>query len=178
MRDFRSVIYIIGMLLCIEAVAMLIPMLIDILYKNSDWLFFFFSSFITFFIGLVLYFSFRQNKKKIKVREAFFLTLISWIIIAVFASLPFVYSSSNLNYSDAFFESIREDKEPLNNANWGRLATLTGIMGRTAVEEKREQEIKDIRSNNALRQSTLVIMFLKIFILNKRDCLRTRKNGT
>ena len=38
---------------------------------------------------------------------------------------------------DAFFESIREDKEPLNNANWGRLATLTCIMGRTAVEEKR-----------------------------------------
>ena len=106
MRDFRSVIYIIGMLLCIEAVAMLIPMLIDILYKNSDWQIFFFSSFITFFIGLVLYFSFRQKKNKIKVREAFFLTLISWIIIAVFASLPFVYSSSNLNYSDAFFESI------------------------------------------------------------------------
>ena len=106
MRDFRSVIYIIGILLCIEAVAMLIPMIIDILYKNSDWQIFFFSSLITFFIGLVIYFSFRQQKNKIKVREAFFLTLISWIIIAIFASLPFVYTSSNLNYSDAFFETI------------------------------------------------------------------------
>ena len=106
MRDFRSVIYIIGILLCIEAVAMLIPMLIDILYKNSDWQIFFFSSVITFFIGLVLYFSFRQNKNIIRVREAFFLVITSWIIIAVFSSLPFVYSSSNLNYSDAFFESI------------------------------------------------------------------------
>ena len=106
MRDFRSIIYIIGILLCIEAVAMLIPMVIDILYNNSDWQIYFFSGIITFFIGLVLYFSFRQNKNKIKVREAFFLTLISWIIIALFASLPFVYSSSNLNYSDAFFESI------------------------------------------------------------------------
>ena len=27
-------------------------------------------------------------------------------MIAVFASLPFIYSSSNLNYSNAFFESI------------------------------------------------------------------------
>ena len=106
MRDFRSVIYIIGILLCIEALAMLIPMAIDILYNNSDWQIFFFSSVTTFFIGLVLYFSFRQNKNKIKIREAFFLTIISWIIIAVFASLPFVYSSSNLNYSDAIFESI------------------------------------------------------------------------
>ena len=106
MRDFRSIFYIIGVLLCIEAVAMLIPMTVDILNKNSDWQIFFFSSFITFFIGLVLYFSFRQQKNKIKVREAFFLTLISWIIIAVFASLPFIYSSSYLSYSDAFFESI------------------------------------------------------------------------
>ena len=106
MRDFRSIFYIIGVLLCIEAIAMLIPMTVDILNKNSDWQIFFFSSFITFFIGLVLYFSFRQQKNKIKVREAFFLTLISWIIIAVFASLPFIYSSSYLSYSDAFFESI------------------------------------------------------------------------
>ena len=66
MRDFRSVIYIIGILLCIEAVAMIIPMAIDILYNNSDWQIFFFSGFITFFIGLVLYFSFRQKKNKIK----------------------------------------------------------------------------------------------------------------
>ena len=106
MRDFRSIFYIIGVLLCIEAIAMLIPMTVDILNKNSDWQIFFFSSFITFFIGLVLYFSFRQQKNKIKIREAFFLTLISWIIIAVFASLPFIYSSSYLSYSDAFFESI------------------------------------------------------------------------
>ena len=106
MRDFRSIFYIIGVLLCIEALAMLIPMTVDILNKNSDWQIFFFSSFITFFIGLVLYFSFRQQKNKIKIREAFFLTFISWIIIAVFASLPFIYSSSYLNYSDAFFESI------------------------------------------------------------------------
>ena len=106
MRDFRSVFNIIGILLCIEALAMLIPMVIDIIYNNSDWQIFFFTSLTTFFIGLVLYFSFRHKKNIIKVREAFFLTITSWILIAVFASLPFVYSSSNLNYSNAFFESI------------------------------------------------------------------------
>ncbi len=106
MRDFRSVFNIIGLLLCIEALAMLIPMIFDIFYDNSDWQIFFFTSLITFFIGLVIYFSFRHQKNKIRVREAFFLTIISWILIAIFASLPFVYSSSNLNYSNAFFESI------------------------------------------------------------------------
>ena len=38
---------------------------------------------------------------------------------------------------EAFFQSLRENKEPLNNAEWGRLATLTCIMGRMAVEQKR-----------------------------------------
>ena len=106
MRDFRSVIHIIGLLLCIEAAAMMIPMIIDLLYKNSDWDEFFLSGFITFFIGLVLYYSFRKEKIIIKVRQAFVLTILSWIIIALFASLPFVFTSANLNYTDAFFESI------------------------------------------------------------------------
>ena len=106
MRDFRSVFFIIGILLCIESLSMLIPMIVDLFYKNPDWKIFFFSSIITFFIGLVLFFSFRQQKKIIKIREAFFLTIISWIVISIFASLPFIYSSSNLNYTDAFFESI------------------------------------------------------------------------
>ena len=38
---------------------------------------------------------------------------------------------------DAFFHSVRENKEPLNNAEWGRLATLAAIMGRTSIEEQR-----------------------------------------
>jgi len=106
MRDFRSVINIIGILLCIESFAMLIPMLVDLMYLNPDWEKFFFSSLITFFIGIVLYFSFRKEKVRINIREAFVLTILSWIVIALFASLPFVFTSSNLNYTDAFFESI------------------------------------------------------------------------
>ena len=82
MRDFRSVIHIIGLLLGIEATAMMIPMIIDLLYKNSDWDEFFLSGFITFVIGLVLYYSFRKEKIIIKVRQAFVLTILSCIIIS------------------------------------------------------------------------------------------------
>ena len=106
MRDFRSVIHIIGLLLCIEAIAMTIPMITDLIYKNEDWDEFLLSALITFFIGLVLYYSFRKEKIIIKVRQAFVLTFLSWIVIAIFASIPFVFTSANLNYSDSFFESI------------------------------------------------------------------------
>ena len=106
MRDFRSVMHVIGLLLCIEAIAMLIPMIADLYFKNPDWDEFFLSALITFFIGIVLYYSFKKEKIIIKVRQAFVLTILSWIIIAVFASLPFVFTSANLNYTDSFFESI------------------------------------------------------------------------
>jgi trk system potassium uptake protein TrkH len=98
--------HVIGLLLCIEAVAMMIPMLTDLIYKNSDWDIFLLSALVTFFIGLVLYYSFKKEKIVIKVRQAFVLTILSWIIIAFFACLPFVFSSANLNYTDSFFESI------------------------------------------------------------------------
>jgi trk system potassium uptake protein TrkH len=106
MRDFRSVMHIIGLLLCIESLAMLIPMIIDLIYRNPDWNEFFLSSLITFFIGIMLYYSFKKEKIIIKVRQAFVLTILSWIVIALFASLPFIFTSANLNYTDAFFESI------------------------------------------------------------------------
>ena len=44
MRDFRSILNIIGILLCIEAIAMIIPMIYDIAYNNEDWKQFLFSS--------------------------------------------------------------------------------------------------------------------------------------
>ena len=106
MRDFRPVFYIIGILLCIESMTMLIPMAIDLIYQNSDWQIFLFSSILTFFIGLVLYSSFRSPKNIINLRQAFVLTVLSWIIIAFFSSLPFIFSSSSLDFTDAFFESI------------------------------------------------------------------------
>jgi hypothetical protein len=38
---------------------------------------------------------------------------------------------------DGFFESARGNKEPASNAEGGKYATLSAIMGRTAIEQKR-----------------------------------------
>ena len=65
MRDFRSILYILGLLLCIEAIAMIVPLCVDLIYSNEDWQQFFYSSIVTFFIGLVLFFSFKREKIKI-----------------------------------------------------------------------------------------------------------------
>ncbi len=106
MRDFRSIINIIGLLICIEAIAMLIPMFFDIYFMNEDWLQFLYSSLITFFIGIILFISFRKKNIKLGIRQAFLLTISSWLVISLFGAIPFIYSSSELSYTDAFFESV------------------------------------------------------------------------
>ena len=106
MRDYRSILHILGLLLCIEAIAMLIPLFVDLLNGNEDWKQFFYSSIVTFFIGLVLFYSFKKERIKIDIRQAFLLTFFSWILIAVFGSLPFIYTSASLSYTDSFFESV------------------------------------------------------------------------
>ncbi len=106
MRDFRSIFNILGLLLCIEAAAMMIPMFIDIYFNNDDWVQFLYSSLITFIIGIVLFMSFHKKKIKLGIRQAFVLTISSWLIIAFFGSIPFVYCSTGLSYTDSFFESV------------------------------------------------------------------------
>ena len=106
MRDFRPIFNILGLLLCIESVALLIPMFFDLVNNNQDWKQFFYISCLTFLIGLVLYVGFKKENIKINLRQAFLLTILSWFLIALFGSLPFIYSGSNLSFTDAFFEAV------------------------------------------------------------------------
>ena len=106
MRDFRPILNILGLLLCIESVALIIPMFFDLINNNEDWKQFFYISCLTFLIGIVLYAGFKKEKMKIDLRQAFLLTILSWFLIAFFGSLPFIYSSASLNFTNAFFESV------------------------------------------------------------------------
>ena len=42
----------------------------------------------------------------LELRQAFLLTIVSWFLIALFGSLPFIYTSSSLSFTDAFFEAV------------------------------------------------------------------------
>ena len=106
MNDLRPVLYVIGILLCLVGLAMLLPMFIDLINYSDDWKVFMLSGMTTFFVGLVLMFSYKNNNNKISIRQAFMLTAFSWIIVTFFASIPFIYSESKLSFTNAFFESM------------------------------------------------------------------------
>ena len=66
MRDFRPILNILGLLLCIESIALLIPMFFDLINSNQDWKQFFYISCLTFLIGLVLYVGFKKENAEVK----------------------------------------------------------------------------------------------------------------
>ncbi len=47
-----------------------------------------------------------DHDRKVNLQQAFLLTSLSWLSIAVFGSLPFVFSSMEMSITDAFFESM------------------------------------------------------------------------
>lgn len=65
------------------------------------------SSLITGSIGLITWVATRKNdRKNIGKREGYLIVSLSWVIISLFGTLPFLLSGSIANYSDAFFETI------------------------------------------------------------------------
>ena len=70
---------------------LLIPFFIQIIYveKNSIFLS---SAFITSFIGILLLLTNLEENRKLNLQQAFLLTTLSWLSVAIFGSLPFLLS--------------------------------------------------------------------------------------
>ena len=84
---------------------MLIPFFVQFIYdeKNSTFLS---SASVTAFIGILLVLTNLEENRKLNLQQAFLLTTLSWLSIAIFGSIPFLLSDLNLSYVDAFFESM------------------------------------------------------------------------
>ena len=58
------------------------------------------------FLGYYFFLSNLDHNKKLNLQQAFLLTALSWLSIAIFGSLPFVFSNVNFSFTNAFFESM------------------------------------------------------------------------
>ena len=61
---------------------------------------------MTIIFGVLFFLSNLDHDKKLNLQQAFLLTALSWLSIAIFGSLPFIFSSLELSITDAFFESM------------------------------------------------------------------------
>jgi len=106
MIDLRPVAFIIGILLAVLAGAMVVPAVADLIVGNVDWTTFVASGGVTLFVAVALILSTRSTLSGFSVRQAFVMTALAWLTIAVFGALPFAFSDLGLSITDSFFESM------------------------------------------------------------------------
>ena len=104
--DFRPVFLVIGLLLIVLSGGMVIPAIVDAAAANPDWAAFAASAAFTLFIGTAMFITSQNRKPTFSVRQAFLLTTLSWIVLPGFASLPFMISNLQMDFTNAFFESM------------------------------------------------------------------------
>jgi trk system potassium uptake protein TrkH len=84
---------------------MIVPILTQFIYREVDSSFFG-ASIVTIIFGTLFFLSNLDHDKKLNLQQAFLLTALSWLSIAIFGSLPFVFSDINFSFTNAFFESM------------------------------------------------------------------------
>jgi trk system potassium uptake protein TrkH len=107
MIDLRPVGYVCGLLLMMLAAAMLLPMGADLIDGNGHWPAFFEASVLTGLAGLCLALSCANAvRDRLNLQQTFLLTTGVWLLLPVFAALPFVLGATGSDYTDAFFEAM------------------------------------------------------------------------
>ena len=105
MSNYKTVFFTLGILQIILGIFMLIPVIAQFFYKETDSSFFG-ASIVTIIFGILFFLSNLDHDKKLNLQQAFLLTALSWLSIALFGSLPFVFSSTSFSFTNAFFESM------------------------------------------------------------------------
>ncbi|MFN3744720.1 MAG: TrkH family potassium uptake protein [Hyphomicrobiaceae bacterium] len=105
MIQFRPILLALGLVVCLLAVAMLLPMAVDYADGHSSGLVFAGSALVTLFIGvLMMLFAYDARPVRAGLREAFLLTTLCWTLVPAFAAIPFL--GLGLPVADAFFEGV------------------------------------------------------------------------
>lgn len=107
MPALGPVLYIVGLVLALLAGVMVIPALVDALTGHVDWQVFAASALITLFAGVSLMLTTQGTRTvSLNLRQAFLLTTLLWLVVALFGALPFAFSDLKMSYTDAFFEAM------------------------------------------------------------------------
>ncbi len=105
MSNYKTVFFTLGVLLIVLGFSMLVPITVQLIYNefNSSFII---SSIITVTFGVLFFLANIDHNRSLSTQQAFLLTGLSWIAVAIFGSIPFIFSDLNLSITDAFFESM------------------------------------------------------------------------
>jgi trk system potassium uptake protein TrkH len=106
MRVFHPALFIVGIIALMFSLLMTLPMALMALGDHADWRAFITSAGICLLIGSILSFRYRHSLDKLRPRELFLITVLSWLAASLFGSLPFLFCDYGFSFADAFYEAV------------------------------------------------------------------------
>lgn len=102
--NYSIIRFILGRMLRIEALVLLVPALVSLIYKEHSGLTFLLTA--AFLMALSLLLGKRPKNMVFYAKEGFVIVALAWILWSAFGALPFVLSGSIPHFVDAFFETV------------------------------------------------------------------------
>ena len=102
----RVVFNILGRILVSEAMLLILPIIVALIYKESTVFALLISTFVALVLGLPLILFLKPKSSVIFAKEGFLIVSLAWIAMSAIGALPFFISGEIPSYIDAFFETV------------------------------------------------------------------------
>ena len=106
MLNFKPIALVGGTVVCAVGFLLFIPLITELFYQSESWQSYAVPILIYLIVGGSLVITNRNVELKISLKEAFIITVLSWILLALLSAVPFIYTKVNLSVVDALFESM------------------------------------------------------------------------
>ena len=106
MFNFKPIALVGGTVVCAVGFLLFIPLFTEIFYQTETWQSYAVPILIYLIVGGSLVITNKNIEFKITTKEAFIITVLSWILLSILCSIPFIYTTVNLSPVDALFESV------------------------------------------------------------------------
>ena len=106
MFNFKPIALVSGTVICSVGFLLFVPLITEIIFNSDSWQSYAVPILIYLIVGGSLVITNRNVELKISTKEAFIITVLSWLLLAILCSIPFIYTESNLGVVDALFESM------------------------------------------------------------------------
>lgn len=104
--NYKAIVGTLGKVMMITAAFLCVPMAVGIIYGENTILPFAIPACALLVIGFVFYLCTKNGDKHIYAKEGFIIVAVSWIVMSLVGSLPFIISGEIPNFWDAFFETV------------------------------------------------------------------------
>lgn len=104
--NYKIIFHFFGLLLLFNGGFMLLSALISLIYKDGVTFQLFLAGISNLIVGVVTMLFTKNHSKEMNKREGYMVVSFGWIIMSLSGTLPYIFTGSIPNFTDAFFETI------------------------------------------------------------------------